>query len=254
MTLVSIYQAFINLPYFWLIFIVSLVATLLTTIIYKYTTDQKTLKQIKKDMKDLKEKMKKHQNDQKKMMSIQKEMLDKNMVMMKQSFKSMLYTFIPLILVFSWMAATMAYEPISPESNVTVTAAISNSYPGDLDNIKISSIPETEFSRNIGYDPDTDKYKAVQWVMQTGEEGTYTILIESETFKQSKEILVTKERKYSTPISTYKESQLKSITIGNQKVLPMKGVPVVGKIGWLGTYIILSIFMSMGLRKLMDVA
>lgn len=249
------YQAFMNLPYFWIIFIISLLATLLTTIIYKYTTDQKQLKQIKKDLKESKEKMKKHKNDQKKMMQIQKDMLDKNMIMMKQSFKSMLYTFIPLILIFAWMASTIAYEPITPGSNITVTATISNNYPGDLNNIKISSLPQSEFTRNLGYEPEKKvKDRQIQWNMQVGEEGKYTILIESETFKQSKELLVTTERKYENPISSYKESQLKSITIGTQKVRPMTGIPLLEGFGWLGTYILLSVLMSIGLRKLMNVA
>jgi uncharacterized membrane protein (DUF106 family) len=248
------YQAMVNLPYFWMILIIAFLVTLLTTVIYKYTTDQKTLREIKKDMKDLKDKLKKHSNDQKKMMSIQKEMLDKNMIMMKQSFKSMLYTFIPLILIFAWMNATIAYEPILPNSNVTITATISNSYPGDMTKINISSIPLTKITRNAGYDPGNDKIKAAQWIMETGKEGTYTVLIESETFKQSKELLVTSGRKYVNPISQYKESQLKSLLIGNGKVKPLQGIPVIGGLNWLWTYIILSVFMSIGLRKLMNVA
>jgi uncharacterized membrane protein (DUF106 family) len=243
-----------NLPYFWIILIVSLLATLLTTIIYKYTTDQKRLKEIKKEMKELKIKLSKNKKDQKKVMSIQKEMLDHNMVMMKQSFKSMLYTFIPLILVFTWMAATMAFEPVQPNSNVTINAVISNSYPGELTAVKISSIPATNITRNLGYAPDNEKNKEIQWIMQTKEVGTYTIMIESETFKQSKEILVTTGRKYSTPVSVYKESQLKQIIVGNEKVRPMPGIPVLKNFGWLGTYIVLSILLSIGIRKLMDVA
>ncbi len=251
---VAAYQGLMNMPYFWLIFIISFLVTLLTTIIYKYTTDQKELKKIKKEMNELKAKLKKHSNDQKKMMSIQKDMLDKNMIMMKQSFRSMLYTFIPLILIFAWMNATIAYEPINPNSNVTITAVISNSYPGDLMNINVSSMPPAEINRNSGYDPGNDKIKAVQWIMNTGEEGTYTILIESETFKQTKEIIVTNERKYENPISQYKNSQLKSIVIGNEKVKPLKELGFLKGLNWLWTYIILSVLMSIGLRKLLNVA
>jgi uncharacterized membrane protein (DUF106 family) len=251
---VAIYYGFMALPYFWIIFIISLLATLLTTVIYKYTTDQKMLKQIKKDMKDMKEQLKKHKNDQKKMLKIQKEMLDKNMIMMKQSFKSMIYTFVPLILVFAWLAATIAYQPILPDSNVTITAVISNSYPGDMNSINISSMPPTTITRNPGYAPANDKNKEIQWVMQVGGNGTYTVMIESQTFKQSKEILVTTGKKFSNPISLYKESQLKEIIVGNEKVRPLAGVPVLKVFGWLGMYIILSIAMSIGLRKLLDVA
>jgi uncharacterized membrane protein (DUF106 family) len=248
------YHAFMNWPYFWIILTVSVLATLLTTIIYKYTTDQKKLKQIKKEMKELKEKLKKHKNDQKKMMSIQKEMLDHNMTMMKQSFKSMLYTFIPLILVFTWMAATMAYEPIHSNSNVTINAVISNSYPGDLTGVKISSVPKTNITRNLGYAPEDERNKEIQWVMHTNGPGTYNVIIESDTFKQSKEIIVSDGREYSNPVSMYKESQLKKVIIGNEKVRPFKGIPVLKSFGWLGTYIVLSILLSIGLRKLLDVA
>jgi uncharacterized membrane protein (DUF106 family) len=251
---VAIYAGFMALPYFWIIFIISLLATFLTTIIYKYTTDQKMLKQVKKDMKDMKDQLKKYKNDQKKMMKIQKEMLDKNMIMMKQSFKSMLYTFIPLILVFAWLAATIAYQPILPNSNVTITAVISNSYPGDMNSVNISSMPQATITRNLGYAPANDKNKEIQWVMHVGDSGTYTVMVESQTFKQSKEILVTTGKKFSNPISIYKESQLKEIIVGNEKVRPLQGIPVLQIFGWLGTYIILSILMSIGLRKLLDVA
>ena len=248
----TIWQGFLGLDYFWIIFILSVLATILTTVIYKYTTDQAKLKRIKKEMKEMREKQKKYAKDQKKLMQIQKEMMEKNMDMMKQSFKSMLYTFIPLILLFSWMAGALAYEPITPGQEFTITAFISESYPHNMSEIKISSVPALGFLMNEGYEPD--KGRAVQWKTAAETEGTYTILIEGETFKETQEVLITNEKKYSPVKAEFRDKQIKSIVIGNKEVKPMEGAPIVGGFNWLWTYIVLSIIMSIALRKALDVA
>jgi uncharacterized membrane protein (DUF106 family) len=250
-----VFQVLMGLPHFWIIFILSFVATLLTTIIYKYATDQKRLKEIKTKLKDLREKQKKHKGDNKKIMSLQKEMMELNMEMMKQSFRSMLYTFIPLILLFSWMSANIAYEPINPGEEFSVTARISNSFPHDLRDINLSVIPQGEVSRNEAHVPSKESRREVQWLVSIPDEGRYSLVIESSTFKEDKEVLITESKDYLNPIKDIRGSQLLRIEVGNRVVRPLGDFSLFGwRPNWLWTYILLSVFLSIGLRKLFKVS
>jgi len=83
--------------------IISFLLTLVTTLIYKYMTDQEVMKTLKADIKALQAKMKEHKDDKDRMMSFQKEAMTKNMEYMKKSFKPMLVTFVPIIFIFGWL-------------------------------------------------------------------------------------------------------------------------------------------------------
>lgn len=250
----GIYASFMGLSYFLIILMVAVVATAITTLIYKFTTNQEKLRKNKQEIKDLREKMNKNKKDQKKLMEIQQQMMTKNMEMMKASFKPMIYTFIPLILLFSWMSSTIAYEPIRPGQEFTTTISLADEYPGNLEQIKVTSVPEI----NVILDEEfvaKEGTKQQRWILKAENEGKYTLLFEGETFKQTKEILITNEKKYSKPLSEFKDSHLKQIVVGNKAVKPLGNISLLGwRPGWLGTYIILSIVMSIGLRKALSIA
>ena len=97
---------------FWFIVLISFVVSLVTVIVYKYTTDQILMKSIKEDLDKLNKKMKENKSDSQKMMQYQKEMWGKQMTMMKHSFTSTIYTFIPIIILFSWLTSNMGKEKI----------------------------------------------------------------------------------------------------------------------------------------------
>ena len=79
---------------------ISFFLTLITTLIYKYTTDQVMLKSFKEESKKLQEEMKLLKNNPNKMMEKNKELMEKNMKMMTQSIKPLLYTIIPFGIIF----------------------------------------------------------------------------------------------------------------------------------------------------------
>jgi len=89
--------------------IISFILTLLTTLIYKYTTDQELMKTFKEESKKIQQEMKLLKNDPNKMMEKNKEMMEKNMKVMKQSFKPLIYTFIPFAIIF--FGLRNIYEP-----------------------------------------------------------------------------------------------------------------------------------------------
>jgi len=86
--------------------VIVFVISLLTTIVQKYATDQKALKELKKEQKILKQEMNKVKNHPEKYLALQK----KQMAEMPETFKktmslssrAMVYTAVPFILFFRW--------------------------------------------------------------------------------------------------------------------------------------------------------
>lgn len=235
--------------YWILILVLSIIVTLISTLTYKYTTDQKKIKRYRKEVKEMQKEMKKHKDDQKKMMKIQQEMMKKNGELMKQSFKPMLYTFIPLMLLLGWMSATLAYEPIMPGVPFAITAQLDENYVGNLSAINITSDKESVMIKKDTEFVPTEG-KQVRWLLQAEEEGTYNFLIEGKGFKETKKVLVTSEKKYVAPTTTYSGS-LKKVVTSNKEVMIDFGI---FKLNWLWSYIVMSVIMSIGLRKALGIA
>ena len=94
----------------WTLIIASFLLTLISTLVYKYTTDQKKIKEIKDEMKAMQKEMKDLKSDPKEMMEKQKEMMHKNLFVMKSAYKPLLYTFIPFLIIFFLLKE--AYQPL----------------------------------------------------------------------------------------------------------------------------------------------
>ena len=81
-----------------LVFIISLI----TTLVQKYATDQKTIRELKEQQKEINKKSKEFKHDPQKMLEIQKEMGPLTMKLMKHSMRPLAYTGVPFILLFRW--------------------------------------------------------------------------------------------------------------------------------------------------------
>jgi len=82
--------------------IIIFIITLVTTLFQKYGTDQASIKELKKKQKEMQEEMKKNSGDAKKMMELQKEQFAIMPQMMSLTMKPMVYTMIPLLILFRW--------------------------------------------------------------------------------------------------------------------------------------------------------
>lgn len=82
------------------------------TVLQKYATDQKSLKEIKEEHKKLSKEAKEFRNDPQKMMEFNKKMIPMSLKMFKMSMRPMIYTAIPLILFFRWF---IDYFSVIPE-------------------------------------------------------------------------------------------------------------------------------------------
>jgi len=82
--------------------IIVLIITALTTVIQKYATDQKTLKELKAEQKELQKQMKEFKNHPEKLMELQKRQFAMMPKQMKLSMRAVIYTGIPFILFVRW--------------------------------------------------------------------------------------------------------------------------------------------------------
>ena len=78
------------------------ILALILTFVQKYTTDQKTLRELKKEQKILQGEMKKYKDDPAKILELQKKQFEFLPKTMDLTATSILYTIVPMILLFKW--------------------------------------------------------------------------------------------------------------------------------------------------------
>lgn len=85
--------------------VMSILVSVIITVITAKVQDQKELKKLKTKMSKLQEKLKAAQkkNDTKQANKASKEMMGMQSTMMSQTMKPMLYTFVPIIIIFGWL-------------------------------------------------------------------------------------------------------------------------------------------------------
>ena len=228
------------------IIIMSFLFSLIITVVYKYTTNQDLMKQLKSEMKELQKEMKELRDKPEDMMRVQRKAMQTNMKYMTQSFKSTLYTIIPVILIFSWMNANFAYEPIRPDQTFQVDLAFKEGATGDV----FAVVPE-------GVEiVDGDKQKITESRAEFSFKGKEGVYIEGSSLKFSyndtvafKEIIITDGPEYAPKDKSIRNSDMRSISIEYEKKIILPFI----NWGWLGAYIIFSIVFSILLRKLMKV-
>jgi len=252
-----IFSPLLKMPPIISIALIAFIVTIIITLIHKFTTDQKKMKEIKKEMKTHQDEMKKCKDDPKKMMDINKKVMEKNMEFMKHSFKPMLFSFLPIILIFGWLNTHMVYYPIMPEQEFDIALTFDPSAIGK--EVKLIEIIPSEGIEILN--SETQKIESLgikktfgtNWVGSAnfkleGLEGRYTLRFEYEETTYEKDLLITEERRYEEPeLKINDGTALKSIEVGNEPIKPFFGI------GWLGSYIIFAMVFSIVLRKLLNV-
>lgn len=232
----------LGLPPILMVLIVSFGVTIFTTLVYWLVTDQKKMKSHKKRMKEINKEMKNNKHDISKVQELQNELLKINGEYMKHSFKPTIITLIPLLILFGWMNMNLTYDPIMAGDNFTTTVDF---VKGSYGNITID-VPEQitlygEKTRQVGNE--------VSWLMSANESGEYDLVYTygKETYYQ--EIIVGEPM--NKPTQTMKDSAITQISFDNKKLVVLN----LGfwTMGWLSIYIISSVLLSMGLRKLLKI-
>ncbi len=234
----------LRLGSFWALVIVSLLVSLLVTLIYKWVTDQEEMKRLKTELKDYQKQMKESRDSPEKLVELQKKAMGVNMQYMKHSFKPTLITFIPIILIFGWLNAHLAFMPIMPGEEFTVDVLFDEGVEGKVQVVVPPGI-------GVVGEKVKDVNSGVEFVLKGVQEGEYFIDIEHEGKIYSKEVVMTKKQEYAEQTKTF-QGPVKSVTIRYEKLKPLGEFALFGwKPGWLGLYIIFSLVFSMGLRKVL---
>ena len=92
----------LNLNLTWGMLLIVLLISLFTTLVQKYATDQKALKELRKEQKILQDEMKKYKEHPEKMAELSKKQLEFIPKTFKLTSRSIMFTGIPFILFFRW--------------------------------------------------------------------------------------------------------------------------------------------------------
>lgn len=248
----------LNLDSLVAIIIISVTLSAIITILYKYLTDQTLMKSLRDQLKQYQQQMKEHKSEPEKMMEIQKKSMEINMKYMTMSFKPTLYTFIPIILIFGWLNAHLAYEPIMPGQEFTTTIEFDKNIIGNAELIppkNFTLISDTVQNLTTvtekGWFWDTQKTTAV-WKLKPEKEGDFLIEFKFNNKSFKKDIIITTTKNYAAITKVIGTDQVKSISIDNEKMRPLK--PIGLKLGWIWTYILFSILTNIILKKALKIS
>ena len=238
-----IFNPLLNLPTIWAVILLSFFISVIITIVYKYTTDQNLMKQLKGEMKEFQREIKELRKDPEKAMQVQKKSMQTNMKYMMHSMRSTLFSFIPIIIIFSWMNANFAFDPIMPQQEFTTTVVFEENVHGDIE----ISVPEG--LKINGAAKKEVKDGAVKWVL-SGEEGEYLLEYIFDGKKYSKDVLIS-EKRYKEPEKRIRDDIVSTIIVDHNKKILLN---LFGwEVGWLGSYIMFSIIFSILVRKVIKV-
>ena len=227
------------------ILVVSLVISILVTVVYKYTTNQDEMKRLKDKQKEYQTTMKSLRDNPSEMMKVQKEAMKTSFEYMKHSFKPTLYTMIPVLLIFSWMAGHLAYQPIMPGEAFSLTASFKD---GAVGNATLVLPTGSEFVSDIATKPVGS---VVNWKVNALE-GTHTFAVVVPGSNQTKEVIVGSRYIVASEVELYQHGDIEKISVAYTKLTPLGSFALFGWYpGWLALYIFFSLVFSVVLRKVM---
>ena len=255
MALLDFMDIVLNLPPAAAILVISVVVSFVTTVVYKYTTNQKLLKEIKDDVKRMQAEAR-ASKEPGRAAQLQKEMMKRSMQQFSSSTKSMLITLVPLFLLFGWMSANMAYEPVKPGEEFTTTTHFAKSASLFGSSTTLSTSEGLEILSGATQEV---KGGTVTWRLRGEKEGSYklTYALGNETYALT--VLVTEKFRYENPLlakgkGIKKGSEIDRITIDVKPLQPFGEFSLLGwHPGWLASYIIFSLAASMLARKWLKV-
>ncbi len=240
-------QPLVNLSPFWAIVVLALGISFLSTLAYKYLTNQKKMKELKDKQKEFQGRMKELRSQPDKMMEVQKEAMKVNMEYMKMSFKPTLFTMIPLLLLVGWMAGHLTYEPIYPQETYSMTAMFKAGVTGNAE-----LVPDlgTEVLNGAS---QVITAGVATWSLRSTE-GEHALDVKLGSQVETKKVIVTKEVKYADPIQLSDHSDIEKIQINYKTLKPLGTKSLIGwHPGWLGLYFIFSLIGSLAFRKVLKI-
>lgn len=230
----------LRLPQVAAVLLVAFCVSMIMTLAYKWVTDQTLMRALREEIKKYQKQMK-ETSDTSQMLALQKKAMDANMKYMVNTLKPTLLTMLPLLLVFGWLSAHFAYEPLFPGKEFTIVA-----------NTKITGSAVLEVPEGVTVDQPEKSISngKAEWNAK-GKEGDFLFTIKAKDNEYAKDVIISQQQRYAAPEKKINDGVLDSIEV------PMKKLVVLNlfgfELGWLGTYITFSLIFSILLRKMLDV-
>lgn len=237
------------LPPFLGVFVMSLVVTLIINLIYKFTTNQIEMKNLKDQIEKFRKQMKENKDNPKKLQKVISEANEVNFRYMGKSLKPTLYTFLPIIFIFAWMNANYTYAPLNAHEPLTITTHFLDGFTGEavltsptLTTNNITSTIVTSSDKKIG---------SVALFAVTGDPGPHEFTINYQSFSYNGTVWFGEKPTQQLfagngPVST--------ISVDYPRIHPLGPFQLFGwQPGWLALYIVLSVGLSMSTRKLLKI-
>ena len=95
-----VFNPLLGLAPVWIIMIIALIISVLVTLIYKFTTNQSLMKDLKQELKEFQKEIKALRDKPEQALAVQKKAMETNMKYMSHSMKSTLFTLLPVIIIF----------------------------------------------------------------------------------------------------------------------------------------------------------
>lgn len=237
----------------WAVIILSFFIALFINIVTKLVTDQNKMKALKEDMKSF-QKRAKEIKDTEKRMEVQKQAMNKNFEYMKHSFRSTFVTLIPLLLIFGWMQLHLGYVPIYADAPFDVSMQFNDGITGSatIEAPNLELIPS-----NVNATIEQEKEKnivdgKVGWKLK-GDPGDYIVSYAFMNKTYTNEVSINEPGKfgYKVPDTAVRDGIVKNINVGLEKIYIIELFGL--RLTWFWSYVILSIAISLALRKVMGV-
>jgi uncharacterized membrane protein (DUF106 family) len=182
----------------------------------------------------------------KKAMKLQEEAMQVNMQYMGKSLKPMLYTFIPIIFIFGWMNTHYTYAPLAAGQPLTVSTQFIEGFAGQATLTSQTLDAKTE-SADIQV---VDKVPVAKFAV-SGPAGKHDFQVTYQSFSYNGSVWFGQN-----PVASIfpGSGPVKQIVVEYPKVHPLGSFHISSWYpGWLALYILFSIALSMGTRKLMKI-
>ena len=243
----------LNFNPFIAILILSFIVTMISNLIYKFTTDQKKMKELKDRIEEYRGKIKESRDNPKKMMKLNNEAMQINMQYLTKSLKPMLFTFIPIIIIFAWMNAHFLYAQLPAGEPLNIHVLVNDGFSGELV-LTSPTLDTKELHATITQDAGGANVAAFA---VKGPEGThnFTISYNGDSYSGNTGIVVFGQNPTVTTFDGKGPIQKTAgIVVEYPTVRPLGPIHFWSWYpGWIFVYIILSITLSMSTRKLMKI-
>ncbi len=150
--------------------ILSVVTGIVMVFLYKVTTDQKKLKQVKEMIKIHFLEIRLFKDDMAEMFAIQKNIMKKNFTYLRYTLKSAVVLIIPILFIIIDLNVRYSYRPVQPGESFVVSAVTEN--VESLEKIELSLSPGLTLEVPSMRVPDE---KRVSWQIRAGASGVYEL-------------------------------------------------------------------------------